>query len=161
MYFADFCNDFVLEFQLSNALIFALSLPQFDLLDLLPSVTQGAARRRAWGSLPARRARAPNIPSAVRTGKRRRRHQRPRQRQGLHAFMPSRTGNHTGVLPGYKLISYSTFALVLIGTRLSSLPMLANERGRRLHNRHEQPMTCWFFEPGYLRVLTSTDTKVL
>ena len=45
------------------------------------------------------------------------------------------------------LISYITFALVLIGTHLSSLPMLA--RGRRWHNRHEQPMTCWFLETGY------------
>ena len=61
----------------------------------------------------------------------------------------------------HKLISYSNFALVLIGTRLSSLPMLANERGRRLHNSHEQPMTCWFLEPGYWWVLTSTDTGVL
>ena len=60
-----------------------------------------------------------------------------------------------------KLISYSTFALVLIGTHLSSLPMLANERWRRLHNRLEQPMTCWFLETGYLWVLTDTDTKVL
>ena len=53
-------------------------------------------------------------------------------------------GNHrpSMIVGEYQLIFYSNFALVLNGTRLSSLPMLANERGRRSHNSHEQPMTC-------------------
>ena len=48
-----------------------------------------------------------------------------------------------GTLCKHQLISYSIYALVLV------LPLLANDSGQRLHNRHEQPMICWFLETGY------------